>query len=186
MSVRRSLFAPLEAHTFLKNLSRIATSHTTQGYGALLDKSAEILVSEVRGNIDDRRNAGAFRVDDAGTTPGTPMDTLSDYTLRKREQQGIFHDHPLKATGEMYRSIKSIRPGKVSRNIGAKTEKNQKKLYAQLGTLHTDIVSSDKGTVIPPRNPVGFSKSTGNLVVDMFLTAFGAKDRTTTKIKIDI
>lgn len=176
----------MSVQTFLKNLGRIATSHTTEGYGSLLDRSAEIMVKEVKGNIDKRQNAGINRVDDAGTTPGAPMDQLSAYTISKREQEGIFHDHPLKATGEMYRSIKSIRPGKVSRTIGAKTSKNQKKLYAQLGTLHTDVVSSDKKTIIPPRNPVGYSASTGKRVEDLFLNAFGAKDRTTAKIRIDI
>lgn len=169
---------------FIRNVGRIARSHDNSG--ELLDLSAEMLVREVKGNIDKRQNAGAFRVEDAGTVPNEPMMPLSAYTVKRREQEGIFQDHPLKATGDLYRSISVVRKNKRARTIGAKGRKNQKKLYAQLGTAHTGVVSSERRREIPPRNPVGYSQATSEKIKGIFLKGFGARDKTQAKLVIKI
>ncbi len=161
------------------NISRIANSH--HRYGDLLDLAANRIVREIKDNFDRGQNAGKYRVSDAGSRANMPMDRPSKYTLEKRQNSS---QAPLKDTGELYRSISVVGRSKLGRRVGAKGAKNQRKLYAQLGTGYTGVVSSDLMREIPPRNPVGFKESTWGAIRNTFLTSFGANDRASGKITI--
>jgi phage gpG-like protein len=163
----------------IKNIHKIAKAH--QHYGDLLDRSAERIVREIKDNFDRGQNAGRYRVADAGSRANMPMDRPSKYTLERREN---LSEAPLKDTGELYRSISVVGRSKLGRRVGAKGAKNKRKLYAQLGTGYTGVVSSDLGREIPPRNPVGFKESTWRQVRGSFLSAYGVNDIATGKINI--
>lgn len=170
------------------NIRQTAIAH--ERYREMLDIAAEKIVREVRDNIRQGRNAGKYRVTDAGgTTANAPMLGPSVYTLKKRQrfvEGDVFGTgaKPLFDTGELHRSIAVIGKSQLKRRIGAKGAKNAKKLFAQLGTGYTGVVSSDLNREIPARNPVGFKESTAHEITGLFKNGFGVNDKATGKIII--
>lgn len=141
---------------------------------------------EIRDNIDKGQNAGEFRVRDAGTLPGEVMQPLAAYTIKKRREKGLMHDDPLKETGATYRSI-GLRSSTATRVVvGSKTSRGRQILRKQLGTGLTGIPSTDLREEIPPRNPIGYSRSTVAEIRDRWLSALAANKNSSVKIEVHV
>ena len=173
----------MSATKFTGNVFSISRAMENNSF--LLDQAAQLVKENIKENIDGSKNARSFKVDDAGGSSGS-FHPLSKYTISRRESRGNTSTKPLKDTGAMYRSIGVVRKGVTSRVVGAKGKKNERKLYAQLGTGYTGVVSSDLDRYIPTRNPVGYSQVTSVRVKDIFARAFGMRDNSLAKIDINL
>lgn len=136
----------------------------------LLRHNGGVLAREFKSNIDRRQNAGEHRpgIDTSGTPPSSPMMPLAKYTLMRRNLAGIHHDHQLKATGRTYREI-GIR-GLTSQSVtcGGTTARSRRLLRFNYGTDVTGMLSTDIGSYVPPRTPIGYTDRTANQILRDF------------------
>lgn len=165
---------------FAKSLHQKADA--LRGTATLLRASAEVVSVEIKRNIDRRQNAGVYRVDDTGTIPGEPMAPLAKYTIADRERRGVFHDHQLKDSGQLYRDIRPYDVTRMRAKAGPSTPRSRRVLRRQLG----DHPSSDLKKPIPPRNPIGYREETLKKVRRLWLRAFRVGQSTTARAKLDL
>lgn len=153
---------------------------------ATLDLSADMIVKEVRGNIDRGQSAGEFRAVSTPDADGGKMRPLAEYTKWARRRDGIPGEAPLKATGKLYASIGVVLKSKLLRRIGAKGSSNKLKLAAQMGTITTGIKSTDLNRDIPARNPMGYSRQLLDKLLLLWYSRLSLKGNTVAKVDVRI
>jgi hypothetical protein len=170
-----------------KSIREIA--QTLRDTPKLLEKSGEILASEVRGNVHDSSTGGPFRNSaDFDHTPGTSFTKLSQFTLKERERNGIFGVTPLIATGQLLRDIGTRKTGSQGLvvKVGPKTRRSRDILRKQMGTNITGILSSTLQRSIPARNPMGYDQATLRLILSLWENALSRSGNVSVAVTYEV